>query len=223
MHLARRSRPSRLLLPLALVAVVAGVWAGVTPASAHDDVGEMTVTSSVQSGPATVRLEVGLVYDNDGHLAEDATVTAELTGPDGATVGPVPLERVDQDSALYGADVQVPSAGTWAATISSTGPTATATAAIEVTEDSTPPGSDDADGPGEGDGSGEGDGTSDSTLLGGEEDEQVFTTQVDEEAAVEEDDGGSNTTLWIVLGVLAVVVVGGGVVLATRRRGAEEA
>ena len=217
MHPAPRSLRSILLLPAVLAAAVALVWAGAAPAGAHDDAGEMDVTSAVQSGPSTVRLEVGIVYVNDGHLAEDATVTAELTGPDGTTVGPVTLTRVDDSSSLYGADVQVPAAGSWAATISSTEPTATASAAIEVAEDTAPPaGEDGADG-------GDDAEATPSTLLE-DEDEQVFTTQGAEDAAAEdEDDDGSSATLWIVLGVVAaVVLIGGGAVLATRRRGAEQ-
>lgn len=213
MSAARRSR-TPVLLATAACALVAALAVGAGTAGAHDDVGEMTVTSSVQAGPGTVRLEVGLVYENDGHLAEDATVTATLTGPDGATAGPVTLDRVDESSSLYAAEVPVPSTGTWAAQISSTGPTATATAAIEVTDDAPAAG-----GPGD-----DPDETA-STMLEADEDEQVFTTQSSEDAAPAdgaEDEGGSSATPWIVLAVVVVVLVGGGA-LVWSRRGAGDA
>jgi cobalamin biosynthesis Mg chelatase CobN len=213
----RAPRPSaRRALRLSTLAVVAAAavsWGSVGAVAAHDDTGEMSVTRSEQTAPLTVQLEVGLVYAGDGHLAEDATVQAVLTGPDGATVGPVPMERTGTDSALYSAQVEVPAAGTWAAQISSTEPTATAAAAIEVQPEQVTP----ADG-------GDSKVSTPSTLLD-EDDEQIFTTQgavedeSSEEAAAADSDDGSSAALWIVLAVVAVVAVGGAALVVFLRRG----
>ena len=213
----RAPRPSaRRALRLSTLAVVAAAavsWGTVAPAAAHDDTGKMTVTQSEQSAPLTVQLEVGLEYSGDGHLAEDATVQAVLTGPDGATVGPVAMERVAADSALYSAQVEVPAPGTWAAQISSTDPTATAAAAIEVQPEQITPA--------DGDGS---DVSTPSTLLD-EDDEQIFTTQgavedeSSDEAAAADSEDGSSAALWIVLAVVAVVALGGGALVVFLRRG----
>jgi hypothetical protein len=126
-----RSRPVRvlpaLLLPLALVTLLV---AGAGPARAHSVDGLMTVTAAEAPAPRSVRVEVGIVYANDNDPAEEATVTATLTGPAGEAVGPLPLERLQ--GARYGAEVPVPAGGTWTAEITATGPAATTTATIEV-------------------------------------------------------------------------------------------
>lgn len=106
-------------------------------AGAHDDKGEMTVTKLEQTSPRTVSVEVGIVYSGDQHLAEDAGVTATLTGADGSTVGPVPLPLVSPESSLYGAEVQVPSPGTWSVSVASTEPASEATGTVEVTAEAT--------------------------------------------------------------------------------------
>ncbi|MBV6509412.1 MAG: hypothetical protein JJLCMIEE_02503 [Acidimicrobiales bacterium] len=107
-----------------------------SPATAHEDVGEMTVTGAEQIGPDLVRVEIGLLYADDGHFAEGATVSATFTAVDGSTVGPVPLAWLRD--ALYAAEVDLPAAGTWTVEVSSVEPTGTATASVEVTEEGGP-------------------------------------------------------------------------------------
>ncbi len=131
---ARRTRVGA-LLAAAAIALVAVLFPGV--AAAHGASGTMTVTKFEQSGPERVRLEVGLVYEGDEHLAEDATVTATLTSPTGENVGPIDLPRVSPDSSLYGADIEVATPGAWSAEITSVEPAATATATVEVVAEST--------------------------------------------------------------------------------------
>lgn len=215
-HLALPRR--RLLLLVACALVLAPLVASVGTASAHDDKGVMEVTQATQTGPSTVHLEVGVVYEGDGHLAQDAVVTATLTGPDGTTVGPVELAAVSETSSLYAADIEVGGTGSWAATVSSTEPTASATTAIEVA--ATPA----TDATGSTDTA--------STLLEGEDD-QVFTANGAEDgagddaadeyidqAASDADDAADsgNSTLFIVLAVAAVALIGGGGLFVYLRR-----
>lgn len=132
------ARPRHLLL-LTLAALVALYTVESTPAGAHDDEGQLTVTAAEQVAPGLVRLEVGLVYTGDGHLAEEATVEAALTGPDGEVVGPVDLPRTS--GSLYGAQVEVTGPGTWQVSVNATNPAATAESSVEVAAETpnTPP------------------------------------------------------------------------------------
>lgn len=117
-------------LVLSTIAMAVTVAAGAAPA--HSDEGTMTITKAEATGPTAIRIEVGLVYANDDDLATGATVEARLTGPAGATVGPVPLSRLDEDSSVYGADVTVPQPGAWQVAVTSTEPAASASAEVEV-------------------------------------------------------------------------------------------
>lgn len=103
-------------------------------ASAHSDVGELELTTFEQTGPTTVRVEVGIVYEGDGHLAEDASVTATLSGPDGASVGPVELAWAGENSSLYAATVEVPVVGDWTVAVTSTDPAGAVDGSLSVAE-----------------------------------------------------------------------------------------
>jgi hypothetical protein len=120
----------RLLTLLAALALV--LVAGTSPAAAHGDEGELTLTKVEQTGPTTVSIEVGIVYEGDGHLAEDAQVSATLTGPDGATVGPVDLTRSGDTTSLYQAAVEVPTQGDWAVAVTSTEPAGEVSGSVTV-------------------------------------------------------------------------------------------
>ena len=120
----------RLLTLLAALALV--LVAGTSPAAAHGDEGELTLTKVEQTGPTTVSIEVGIVYEGDGHLAEDAQVSATLTGPDGATVGPVDLTRSGDTTSLYQAAVEVPAQGDWAVAVTSTEPAGEVSGSVTV-------------------------------------------------------------------------------------------
>jgi hypothetical protein len=176
---------------LALALLLAFVTLGASGAWAHSDEGVMTVTKAEQSGSNTVQLQAGIVYANDNDLAEQASVTATLTGPDGATVGPVAL--VLETGSLYGAAVEVPSPGTWQVDVSSSEPASSASATVTViamTESTAP-----------------------ATTATPDEVARAPLGPVN----VEPDADDSSPVLWIVLAVAAVVVVGGGIVYAVRR------
>ena len=118
-----------------LSALAAIVLATATAALAHGPDGEMTVlVAEATSGPAIV-LEVGILYADDGHFAEEAVVEAMLTGPGGESLGPVSLSRIS--GARYRATVPVPAAGSWEIEIVAENPRAEATATVMVPEPTT--------------------------------------------------------------------------------------
>jgi hypothetical protein len=128
-----RSRARHLCLTVALAAVfIAFLGAGAHPASAHGDEGEIRETVVDQSGTNTVRVQIGLLYANDGDPAEDATATVMLAGPAGETVGPVTMPKTT--GSRYAAEIEVPTTGTWSVAITTVEPEAEATATIEVTD-----------------------------------------------------------------------------------------
>ena len=197
-------RPRLLLL---LVAITAIVLVGAAPAGAHGDEGELTLTKVEQTGPTTVAIEVGIVYEGDQHLAQDAQVRATLSGPGGATVGPVELTRTGSDTSLYAATVEVPGAGDWSVAVTSTEPSGEVSGSVTVTEQS-------------GTSTTEATTTSEATTTtepaGGDEPAAITTTQ---EQVVEDDDEGG-TSPAVILGaclVLAGIVIGGAVLVARSR------
>lgn len=117
-----------------LTALTAVLVVAVSSAGAHGAEGELTLTKAEQTGPTTVEVEVGIVYANDGHLAEDAAVSATLTGPDGATVGPVELIRTGETTSLYAATVDVTAVGKWSVAVTSTEPAGTTSGSVTVVE-----------------------------------------------------------------------------------------
>ena len=210
-----RARASILPVLLAAVAAVT-LFVGVGTASAHGDEGELIITKLEQVGPTTLSIEAGVVYEGDGHLAEDATVTATMSGPGGATVGPVQLTRTGESTSLYAATVEVPATGDWTVEVSSTEPTAQATQAVAVTEQAatasstTAPttGGDTAD--------------SDATITTGaqELDAEPVTTTAD----AEEDEASSpNLTLIVGASLVLFAIVMVGAVLVARQRAAKDA
>jgi len=212
----RRSAPF-LSAPFLLAVAVAAMTFGAGTAAAHGDEGELTLTRLEVTGPTTVEIEVGIVYEGDGHLAENANVTASLTGPEGAAVGPLQLERTGETTSLYAVSTEV-TPGDWAVQVTSTEPTGEVSGTVTViggpvaaTEGNPAPESPaNADDP-----------TTDDDDDGGDEPvafdgEAAVTT-----AAPVQDDGGSNTALIVGLGAAAVVLIGGAVVLARNRRPGE--
>lgn len=119
--------------PLAIVVLtVALSLLAAGPAFAHGAEGKLTVLVN-EAGPGrAVTIEVGILYANDEDPAEEAIVTVTLGGPEAQSVGPVTLTRVGTGGSRYRSEIPVPTAGTWTATISSTGPTAQGTAEVLV-------------------------------------------------------------------------------------------
>ena len=222
----RRSAPF-LSAPFLLAVAVAAMTFGAGTAAAHGDEGELTLTRLEVTGPTTVEIEVGIVYEGDGHLAENANVTASLTGPEGAAVGPLQLERTGETTSLYAVSTEV-TPGDWAVQVTSTEPTGEVSGTVTViggpvgategnpapespanADDPTTTTTDDDDD----DGGGGGGGGDEPVAFDGE---AAVTT-----AAPVQDDGGSNTALIVGLGAAAVVLIGGAVVLARNRRPGE--
>lgn len=209
-----RARAS--ILPVLLATVTAlTLFVGVGTASAHGDEGELTVTKLEQVGPTSVAIEAGIVYEGDGHLAEDATVTATLIGPGGATVGPVQLTRTGESTSLYAATVEVPATGDWSVEVTSTEPAAEATQAIAVTEQAAAASSTTAPAT-DGDTA---DGTT-TTAAAEELDAEPVTTT----AEAEEDEASSpNLTLVVGASLVLFAIVMVGAVLVARQRAAKDA
>lgn len=201
-----RARASILLSVVAVVLVV-----GSGTAAAHGDEGEMSVTRLEQVGPTTVEVEVGIVYEGDGHLAEDAQVSATLAGPGDASVGPVQLERTGGATSLYAATVEVPSAGEWTATVTSSDPTAEASQAVTVAEQ--------APATTEAPATTAADASTTTTEAPAEVDaEPVTATQ-----SAEDEESSSNLALLVGASLVLAVIVIGGAVLVARQRAAKDA
>jgi hypothetical protein len=75
-----------------------------------------------------VHYVVRLTWENDGHPAVDATLTATPVTADGTSLTPVPLAALDADG-RYEATVTFPEPGPWTVRLTSVTPTAT----MEVT------------------------------------------------------------------------------------------
>jgi len=122
-------RVVRPLLILSLIALGSFAFAGV--AGAHSDTGEMEILKLQAKGNNRVLVEVGVVYGNDGHIAEDAEVRAQLDGPGGPYVAS--LQRVGDGSRFQGI-VNVKGPGKYKVTVTSTSPNAQATGEVRVKE-----------------------------------------------------------------------------------------
>ena len=70
-----------------------------------------------------MEVEVGIVYEGDGHLAEDATVTASLTGPAGLRSVRSPWCAPVATTSLYAVSADV-TPGDWSVKVTSTDPPA---------------------------------------------------------------------------------------------------
>lgn len=163
----------------------------------------MTVITSEPAGPLKIRLVVGISYTNDSDLANEASVSVEGTGPDGATLAATPLPR--QEGAKYGATVDVPVSGSWQLTITSTKPTATASTTVEAAEQTTstkPPMT-----------------TTELAPATTTANATPSTTTTELPAAVDEkNDSGSNTGMIVLIGAVAVVVIVGAVLVLRSRK-----
>lgn len=186
-------------LSIAAAAIAAGALTlalGAAPATAHEGEAIITVEQTHPAG-LSVHYFVRVTWENDGHPANGATVTATAVRPDGTTLTPVTLRPLDNDGRYEGA-VEFPEPGNWTVRFTAIEPTGTleqpqsvvqptTTAAPPVTEGAAPAEpTDDANGS---------TGTESATS-----------------------DGGDSAGV-IILGVAAAVVVGGvGLALLLRRR-----
>jgi cobalamin biosynthesis Mg chelatase CobN len=200
----KSTRATRTLwVALALFTALASVLAATAaPAGAHGEEGEMTVVRAEQTAPLTIAIDVGLVHADDDHLAEDAEVWVDAS-TEGSALEPVGLRREGEGSAVYSGEIQVPVAGEWTLRVESSGPDATTTATVTVTE----------------------------PAAGAPDDDPATTTtaadagtgaDTGEDAAATTDagteDDGDVSVVLVVLAVLALIVVGLAGYAAYRRR-----
>ncbi len=117
-------------------ATAAAFIAGCTGvASAHDGGGDIVVESQQDSASET-EFTIRVTWQNDGHPAADATVTATAVDPAGVPQTPAVLTAVDTDGRYRGA-VPFGAPGVWTVRFSVVEPTATAEATRTVVEPTT--------------------------------------------------------------------------------------
>ena len=103
---------------------------GASPAGAHTDTGTFSATRAEPNGTGSFTIDLLLTYDNDGHGAEDASLTVTVQGPTG---GPVPVTMAPGDRAgAYTGDVAVETTGEYTVTAASTEPEAATTFTFAV-------------------------------------------------------------------------------------------
>ena len=112
-----------LLVAVTLVPSVAGAHGG----EARLDLLE------TESVPGGVEVAVRVTYVNDGHGADDATVTAVVVSDDGADAPgtPVPLPATGEEG-VHGGTVPVPAPGPWIVRVTSVEPTASTEVRVDV-------------------------------------------------------------------------------------------
>jgi hypothetical protein len=207
------ARPAAGLAAAALLAagLLLGVVPGLggSPAGAHDGPA-IVVIEQVHPAGLQQHYIVRVTWEDDGHPAVDATVTATAIAADGTQLTPVPLAPADDDGRYAGA-IEYPSAGAWTVRVSSIEPTGSVEQPQEITAPATteaPDGAGEvATAPGEGEG-GEGfapadDGTGDS-----------------DEAATDASDGSddSGMPVYLLVAAAAVAVIGAVTAVTTIRR-----
>jgi hypothetical protein len=176
----------------------AALVSGAAPAGAHEGAGTLTV-EQVHPAGLSIHYIVLLTWENDGHPAEDATVTATPVGPDGAALTPVTLAPSGAGDGRYAGAVEFPSAGSWTVRFTSIEPTGSAERPEQVTEPSTTT-------------AGEGGSGTDATTATGEP--GVALADDDTGGSAAADDEGDSGGIPVLLIVGAAVVAIGGVVTA---------
>jgi hypothetical protein len=142
------SRPTPLRRAVALLATALGLalaaaaapWAA--PAGAHEGDAVITIEAAHPAG-TSVHYIVRVTWENDGHPAVDATVTATGVAADGTQLTPVTLTPADSDG-RYAGIVAYPSAGAWTVRVTSVRPTGSVERAEQVTAPATTVPADDA-------------------------------------------------------------------------------
>jgi len=199
---AATRRATRALLGVVAAGLLVVAIAG--PAGAHSATGFMGIEVTPGPAPLTAKVRVLLEYASDRHAVPGATVTATATGPDGAAVGPVPLD--DRGEGAYDAVLTLPAAGAWTVTVTAVDPVATATEAVTVAAGSTTAGRLEGDL-----------GTTTTTSAGAADDIQISADQAAQDQR-QADDGGTSPALIAAIAVVLVAAAGVVVVLVRGRR-----
>lgn len=132
-HTTRSIRGAAAALAATLVAATLATVLPAAPAGAHEGSGVLTV-EGVHPAGTSVHYVVRLTWENDGHAATGASVTATAVAADGTQLTPVPLPPVDQDG-RYAGLVEFGEPGPWTVRFTSVDPTGTA----EISQQITPP------------------------------------------------------------------------------------
>lgn len=204
---ARRAVAALALALAAALAAALGQLSAAAPAGAHEGGGTLVV-EQVHPAGLSVHYIVMLTWNNDGHPAADATVTATAIGPDGQGQTPVTLAPSGAGDGRYAGAVEFPSAGEWTVRFTSIEPTGSAEQAQAVVEPTTTTAATPTTGEG-----GEAGGTTTSQAGAALADDGTGAS-----AAQSDEDDGSGMPVLLIVGA-AVVAVGGVVtaVLAIRR------
>jgi hypothetical protein len=116
--------------------VVVGLLAAATlvpsAAGAHGGEVRLDLLEAVDV-PGGIEVAVRVTYVNDGHGADDATVTAVVVSDDGADAPgtPVPLPATGEEG-VHGGTVPVPAPGPWIVRVTSVEPTASTEVRVDV-------------------------------------------------------------------------------------------
>ena len=112
-RIRRRAAALAALAALLALALGLGLGPGASPAGAHSGGGTLTVEQAHPVDPLAVHYIVLLTWDNDGHPAEDATVTATPVAADGTAQTPYTLAPSGAGDGRYSGAVEFPDAGEW--------------------------------------------------------------------------------------------------------------
>jgi hypothetical protein len=199
-HVRVRLRP--LVIGGVIAAALAAGLALGPPAGAHEGDGIVTFEAAHPAG-TSVHFIVRVTWEDDGHPASGATVTATAVSSDGTQLAPVALAAIDDDG-RYANPVNFDAPGSWTVRFRSIEPTGAAEITQEV--EAAPVGS--AGG--------------DDTATSSDDGQGQFAPADDGTGASGEvaasDGDGSGMPVWLVVAA-AVVVVGGGLMsLRTVRR-----
>ncbi|HLM63712.1 MAG TPA: FixH family protein [Acidimicrobiales bacterium] len=117
-------------------AIALGV-VGAAPAGAHSGGGTIVV-EQVHPAGTSIHYIVLVTWDNDGHPAADATVTATPVATDGTAQTPFTLAPSGAGDGRYSGAVEFPEPGDWTVRFTSIEPTGTIDQAQTVTPSATP-------------------------------------------------------------------------------------
>jgi len=104
--------------------IAAGLALPASLAAAHDGTAIIQAPVATAVARTAVSLTVQVIWEDDGHAAVDATVTAVLVAPDGSPSTPVAMELVD-DTGNFAATIPLPAPGQFDASVNALSPTGT--------------------------------------------------------------------------------------------------
>jgi hypothetical protein len=179
------------MIAVAVAALAAAGLLLAPPAGAQQSEGIINLEAAHPAG-TSVHFIVRITWENDGHPATDAVVTATARGSDGTELTPVTLAPIDEEG-RYANAIDFGSPGTWMVRFTSSEPTATSEITATV------------DAPTAGGGTGGGD---EGGFAPADDDTGASATSSPNDA------GDSGMPIWLV--VAAAVVVFGGAFLGLR-------